>query len=143
MVKVFEDLDNYFAILDIPDGAPQSQIKKAYVRMNKLFHPDKNPPPGFENKSRKIMEAYKRLTEFRHLIEWHGAMHKDVNKYIEDEQKYILWQQSEQEEQQYIELQKQKIRDEKAVEQETNKRNREADFQQYCFELRQKYQKQQ
>ena len=109
--------------------------------MNRLFHPDKKLPPGFENYSKKIMEAYKRLTEFRHLIEWHGPIHKDVNKPIENEQKEQQWQQTEQEERYFVERQKQKLKEQKTMEQENNKRNRDEEFKQYCDELKQKYKK--
>lgn len=36
-----------FSILGLEPGASESEIRKAYRKLSILYHPDKNPDPGW------------------------------------------------------------------------------------------------
>ncbi len=56
-------MKNYYEILGIPDTATLDEIRKAYRKLSKKFHPDKNDgDPFFENKFKEINEAYEVLS---------------------------------------------------------------------------------
>jgi molecular chaperone DnaJ len=53
-----------YAILDLPHGASISEVKKAYKRLARKFHPDLNPGDnGAENRFKEISEAYATLSD--------------------------------------------------------------------------------
>lgn len=52
---------DYYQILQLQPTATNAEIKAAYRRMAKLFHPDKNP--GAEEKFKIIKEAYETLID--------------------------------------------------------------------------------
>lgn len=52
---------NYYEILEISKDATQAEIKKAYRRLSKKYHPDVNPEGGDMFKA--IKEAYEVLTD--------------------------------------------------------------------------------
>ena len=62
-----EDTDNAYKILEIKPGASKNQIKQAYRKMAKKYHPDKiqsNDPAmikGAEEKFREVRKAYETL----------------------------------------------------------------------------------
>lgn len=53
-------MDNFYRILDIPEDAEGHDIKKAFRKLAKQYHPDK--PGGDSEKFRKISHAYKILS---------------------------------------------------------------------------------
>jgi curved DNA-binding protein CbpA len=55
-------LTNYYEILSISRNASQSEVKKAYYKLAKQYHPDRNPgDPTAEKKFQNISEAYEVL----------------------------------------------------------------------------------
>jgi curved DNA-binding protein CbpA len=52
---------DYYQILQVKPTATNAEIKTAYRKLAKLFHPDKNP--GAEDKFRIIKEAYEILID--------------------------------------------------------------------------------
>ena len=50
-----------YAILELPEGAPIEDVKKAYKRLALKYHPDKNP--GTEEEFKRISEAYQAIIE--------------------------------------------------------------------------------
>lgn len=51
-----------YAILGVPDGAPKDEVKSAYRKLVKQYHPDLNP--GDENAAqrfREVQEAYEKI----------------------------------------------------------------------------------
>lgn len=57
------NISEYCSILEIEKGATLEEIKKAYRKLAKKYHPDKNPgrKEYFEEKFREITVAYKEL----------------------------------------------------------------------------------
>ena len=63
----YDSTDNAYKILELQKGATPQDIKKAYRRMAKKYHPDKvqhlgeEYQKGAEEKFRKVQEAYEQL----------------------------------------------------------------------------------
>lgn len=55
-------LADYLRILDLPDDASLEEIKKAYRKQARTFHPDINTSPEAKDKFIEITEAYDFLT---------------------------------------------------------------------------------
>ena len=53
---------DWYKILEIDSSADQEQIKSAYRRLAKKYHPDLNPDPKTADSFREITEAYQSLT---------------------------------------------------------------------------------
>ncbi|HEY2932463.1 MAG TPA: molecular chaperone DnaJ [Acidobacteriota bacterium] len=55
---------DYYAILGVPRGAGENEIKKAYRKMARKYHPDVNPgDKGAEEKFKTVQEAYTVLSD--------------------------------------------------------------------------------
>src|SRR5581483_11249068 len=54
---------DYYQILGVPKNAPEKDIKSAYRRLARKWHPDANPgnPKEAEEKFKEIQEAYEVL----------------------------------------------------------------------------------
>ncbi|GIX62684.1 dnaJ protein, putative [Babesia caballi] len=52
---------NYYAILDIARSATRNEIRAAYLRKAKLYHPDLNPSPNAAARFKEVQEAYNTL----------------------------------------------------------------------------------
>jgi molecular chaperone DnaJ len=56
-------MKEYYDILGLNEGANEEEVKKAYRKMSKKYHPDLNPNnPEAEEKFKKVAEAYEILT---------------------------------------------------------------------------------
>jgi hypothetical protein len=56
---------NYYDILGVRRGATKDEVKRAYRRRARLYHPDINPSPDAERKFIELNEAYEALIEGR------------------------------------------------------------------------------
>lgn len=57
-------MKNYYQILKVPINAKREEIKRAYYRLAKKFHPDLNPDNKvLENFFKQVMEAYSTLQD--------------------------------------------------------------------------------
>jgi len=54
---------DYYAILGVPRTASQEEIKRAYKKLARKYHPDINKDPGAEEKFKEINEAYTVLSD--------------------------------------------------------------------------------
>jgi len=50
--------EDYYATLDIPASASDAEVKAAYRRRSRLFHPDRNPSPDATRRMAALNEAY-------------------------------------------------------------------------------------
>lgn len=57
------DKRDYYDVLGISKDASDADIKKAYRKMAKKYHPDINKEPGAEDKFKEINEAYEVLSD--------------------------------------------------------------------------------
>ena len=51
----------FYDRLGVSKDASQAEIKKAYRKMSKKYHPDINKEPGAEEKYKEVQEAYETL----------------------------------------------------------------------------------
>ena len=70
---------NYYEIFNVPMNADTSEIKKAYRKLAKKFHPDINKDPGSDELFMMIQEAYETLTDENARKEYNKTINK--NKY--------------------------------------------------------------
>ena len=56
-------VDSYLQVLGLTRGASQQEVKSAFRRLAKEYHPDKNKSPGAKQKFLEVHEAYKFLSE--------------------------------------------------------------------------------
>ena len=53
----------YYDRLGLSEDASQDEIKRAYRKLSKKYHPDINKEPGAEEKYKEILEAYETLSD--------------------------------------------------------------------------------
>jgi molecular chaperone DnaJ len=54
---------DYYEILGLSKGAAEQEIKKAYRKLSKQYHPDINQEAGAEEKFKEVSEAYEILSD--------------------------------------------------------------------------------
>lgn len=54
---------DYYEVLGVPKNASKDEIKKAYRKLAKQYHPDRNKDAGAEDKFKELQEAYDILSD--------------------------------------------------------------------------------
>jgi len=55
---------DYYKVLSVSKNATQAEIKKAYKRLAKQYHPDRNQgDKAAENRFKEVSEAYQTLSD--------------------------------------------------------------------------------
>lgn len=81
---------NYYERLEVPENAGQAEIKAAYRRLAKRFHPDLNPDPTAEQQFMAIEEAHACLikADSRKAYDMLLRFKREGRAYASVEQKY-------------------------------------------------------
>ena len=59
-----DDVNPYFLVLGLTPTATREEVRKAYLTMSLLCHPDKCKDPGAKDQFQEVDEAYKELQKF-------------------------------------------------------------------------------
>lgn len=54
---------DYYEVLGLSKGCSEDDIKSAYRKLAKKYHPDLNKEPGAEEKFKEVQEAYEVLSD--------------------------------------------------------------------------------
>lgn len=75
-----EDPLGYYAILGIDRRADPQDIKNAFRKLVKAYHPDHNSDPAAELRFKKITEAYETLNDSARRTAYDGNIEKDDSR---------------------------------------------------------------
>ncbi|MCH6266498.1 molecular chaperone DnaJ [Neobacillus citreus] len=71
---------DYYEVLGLSKGASKDEIKKAYRKLSKQYHPDINKEPDAADKFKEIAEAYEVLSDDQKRAHYDQFGHTDPNQ---------------------------------------------------------------
>src|SRR5947209_4820519 len=70
---------DYYEVLAIERGASVEEVKRAYRRLARQYHPDVNHEPGAEERFKEVNEAYEVLSDDEKRAAYDRFGHAGVN----------------------------------------------------------------
>ncbi|WP_339175654.1 molecular chaperone DnaJ [Solibacillus sp. FSL R5-0691] len=70
---------DYYEVLGLSKGASKDEIKKAYRKLSKQYHPDLNKEEGADVKFKEVAEAYEVLSDDQKRARYDQFGHEDPN----------------------------------------------------------------